>query len=171
MQGDSNTSRTTRRQLLKKSIVGGSMISFFGSASASTESTIDEDILRTGNAWTSVSDVTMCGTVTEFPNVDYVFAGISYKKKGTTSGSYGEEIKLWNPRVRPSNTNKSDQHGNTFVLTFEFGNEGVTRESEEWRLFPGNTYIYHSSIRIPRRIGFKTISGDDREFIIPHSRK
>jgi hypothetical protein len=147
------------------------MIGFFGSASASSESTIDEDSLSTGNAWTSASDVTMCGTVTDFPAVDYVFAGLSYRKKGTMSGSYGEEIKLWNPRVRPSNADKSDQHGNTFELTFEFGNEGVTRESEEWRLLPGNTYTYHASIRIPRRIGFKTISGEEREFVIPQSRE
>ncbi|GAA5052355.1 hypothetical protein GCM10025751_28450 [Haladaptatus pallidirubidus] len=109
----------------------------------------------------------MCGTVTAFPEKDYVWAGFDYKKKGTMSGSYGEEVKLWHPRVQPMNPDSTDQHGPTFTLTFEYGKEGVTRESNEWRLQSGNTYTYRATLRIPQQKGFKMTTGSERDFTIP----
>ncbi|WP_227379066.1 hypothetical protein [Haladaptatus halobius] len=167
MRGDSNATQSTRRKFLQRSAVGLVTASAIGSAQATETPRLDEDILRTGNAWTDPTEVAICGTLTDFLDKDYVWAGILYKKKGTMSGSYGEEIKLWNPRKRPTKAGQTDQHGPTFTLTFEYGKEGVTRESEEWRLQPGNTYTYHATVRIPEQIGFKGISGSDREFTIP----
>lgn len=145
------------------------MLGVVGHANAAGP-TLDEDTLLTGNAWADRTEMTMCGTVLDFPSKDYVWAGFDYKKKGTMSGSYGEEIKLWNPRVRPTSPDRTDQHGPTFTLTFVYGEEGVTKESEEWRLKPGNTYTYRATVRIPNRLGFKMISGKEREFTIPRTR-
>lgn len=111
--------------------------------------------------------VTLYGTMADFAGHESVWAGFTYKKKGTMSGSIGEEIKLWNPTAAPAQLPPDDQEGPAFSLTFVYGEEGVSEESEEWRLKPGNTYTYQAQARLPDTIGSVPIQGEPREFTIP----
>lgn len=158
----------TRRMILRSAAVsvgGLGILSGQGAAAASQSDQSAQVITKDVEAGSQ--RVTLFGTMADFGGHEYVWAGFTYKKKGTMSGSIGEEIKLWKPDAAPAQLSADDQQGPKFSLTFEYGKEGVSKESEEWRLRPGTTYTYQAQARLPREIGSVPISGDQREFTIP----
>ena len=167
--------RSTRRSVLGSAITSVLGLGTFGvegvRADSDTDQTATDETadVRTMGAEARSQRVTLFGTMTEFAGHDHVWAGFTYKKKGTTSGSYGEEVKLWNPAASPARLPGDQQQGQTFSLTFEYGNEGVSEESEQWWLEPGNTYTYQAQARVPGTIGAVPIDGERREFTIPCS--
>jgi hypothetical protein len=167
MPNPHSTTRSTRRTILRSAAVGVSGLGLLSRQVAASTSGPDQQAeVVTKHAEPGSQRVTLFGTMADFDGHEYVWAGFTYKKKGTMSGSIGEEIKLWNPTATPAQLSADDQVGPDFALTFEYGNEGVSEESEEWRLRPGTTYTYQAQARLPRDIGSVPISGKHQEFTI-----
>ncbi|WP_458190389.1 hypothetical protein [Haladaptatus sp. NG-WS-4] len=160
--------QSTRRTVLRSAAVSVVGLSTLGALLTGAESGGDQTAqVVTRGAEAGQKRVTLFGTMTDFAGHESVWAGFTYKKKGTMSGSIGEEIKLWNPTATPSQLPPDHQRGPEFSLTFVYGKEGVSEESEEWRLKPGNTYTYQAQARLPDTIGSVPIKGESREFTIP----
>ncbi len=167
MSNSNRNFRSTRRTLLRSAAVSVSGLGVLSGQGAAASGTNQPTEVMTKDAEAGSQCVTLFGTMTDFGGHDHVWAGFTYKKKGTMSGSIGEEIKLWDPKAAPAQLPADDQQGPKFSLTFTYGDEGVSKESEEWRLRPGTTYTYQAQARLPREIGSVPISGDHQEFTIP----
>lgn len=170
MSNQTPFSRPTRRTVLRSAALGVIGLGTFGEgATGTTSDTEQTPRVITKNAEAGREQVTLFGSITGFGGHDHVWAGFTYKKKGTMSGSFGEEVKLWNPKATPTQLQSNDQRGPEFSLTFDYGNEGVSERSEEWRLTPGTTYTYQAQARLPQEMGSIPIFGNHREFTIPCS--
>ncbi|WP_435153410.1 hypothetical protein [Haladaptatus sp. DFWS20] len=161
-------SRPTRRTVLRSAAIGVTGLGALGEQAVGAITDTDQTPrVITKDAEAGNRRVTLFGNMTGFGGHENVWVGFTYKKKGTMSGSYGEEIKLWNPDAPPNQLQSDDQRGPAFSLTFDYGNEGVSDQNEEWRLRPGTTYIYQAQARLPRDIGSVPLFGKHREFTIP----
>lgn len=173
MSNSRSSFRSTRRSVLGSAITGITGLGTFGVLGGGADSGTDQTAtdgtadVATMGAEAGTQRVTLFGTMTDFGGHDRVWVGFTYKKKGTTSGSYGEEVELWNPTASPAQLPDDEQRGPTFSIPFEYGNEGVSEASDQWRLEPGNTYTYQARARLPDTIGAVPIDGEQREFTIP----